>query len=220
MKLEEIKKQAENMWWWHSIDLPTDDGRIYTTKGNSGHTSVKIAETYFGIPKSLEGKTVLDVGAWDGYFSFLAESKGAIVKAIDPLQGWHKQIGTQGFDFAKKLLKSNVQYEISTIEEVSEKKEVFDVVFLFGTLYHTPDPIKQLKALFNTTKEYALIETAIAYYKVDNGTWEYKPGLNNDETNFWFPSVKGLQSTLLHVGFKKAEVISQNEHRASFRAVK
>ena len=36
------------------------------------------------IPKSLEGKTVLDIGAWDGYFSFEAERRGASrVVALD-----------------------------------------------------------------------------------------------------------------------------------------
>src|SRR5262249_61156859 len=35
------------------------------------------------IPDDLSGKTVLDIGAWDGYFSFEFERRGAHVLAID-----------------------------------------------------------------------------------------------------------------------------------------
>jgi len=40
------------------------------------------------MPADLTGKTVLDVGARDGYFSFEAERRGASrVLAIDSLEG-------------------------------------------------------------------------------------------------------------------------------------
>ena len=66
-------------FWWHSIDLGdgvTSDGR-------------KTAEQLDGEWRALElpdlrGKSVLDIGAWDGYFSFRAEEEGATrVVALD-----------------------------------------------------------------------------------------------------------------------------------------
>ncbi len=68
-----LAKAAENVgFWWHSIDL--GDGVV--TPGR------KSAELLAGEWDALElpdlrGKSVLDIGAWDGYFSFEAERHGA-----------------------------------------------------------------------------------------------------------------------------------------------
>jgi tRNA (mo5U34)-methyltransferase len=54
--------------WYHSIDL----GNGIVTPGNP--VSADMIE--HGLP-DLAGRSVLDVGAWDGYYSFLAERRGA-----------------------------------------------------------------------------------------------------------------------------------------------
>jgi tRNA (mo5U34)-methyltransferase len=54
--------------WYHSIDL----GHGIVTPGNPPDERMISA----GLPE-LEGRTVLDIGAWDGYWSFLAEKRGA-----------------------------------------------------------------------------------------------------------------------------------------------
>ncbi len=58
--------------WWHSIDL--GDGVI-----TGGHKTPEIlaAELAAMNLPSLVGKSVLDIGAWDGFFSFEAERRGA-----------------------------------------------------------------------------------------------------------------------------------------------
>lgn len=59
-------------WWWHSIAL--SDGIV-----TPGEKSVKMLEQQWQdleLP-ALEGKSVLDIGAWDGWFSFAAERAGA-----------------------------------------------------------------------------------------------------------------------------------------------
>lgn len=54
------------------------------------------------IPKDLKGKNVLDIGTLEGYFSFLAEKRGANrVLAIDNVE-------QEGFHLVKKMLKSKV----------------------------------------------------------------------------------------------------------------
>ncbi len=35
------------------------------------------------IPSALQGKRVLDIGPWDGWFSFEAERRGADVVSVD-----------------------------------------------------------------------------------------------------------------------------------------
>ncbi len=55
--------------WWHSIRLK--DGTI--TRGV--HSIEELEENYrhFALPEDLTGKRVLDMGCWDGFYSFEAE---------------------------------------------------------------------------------------------------------------------------------------------------
>ncbi len=70
----QLQEQADALSWYHSIDL----GQGVVTKGASAQE--KGAE----ILPDVAGRSVLDIGAWDGRFSFLAERAGAArVVALD-----------------------------------------------------------------------------------------------------------------------------------------
>lgn len=224
MKYNELKEAAEKIQWWHSIPLVSDEGETYVTKGYVNHCTEEIATNRFGMPESLEGKTVLDIGCWDGYFSFLAEKRNAkSVFGIDMLQGCsHKEQGTEGFEFARKVLDSKVGFEKKSLEEYAQSTDnQFDVVFYYGVLYHVENPIAELKHLSKVTKEYALIETAISQKNdIQRPFWEFLNGFDSDPTNFWYPNLMGLASTLLFVGFTKVEVIWNDGIRATVKAIK
>ncbi|MGH9129979.1 MAG: class I SAM-dependent methyltransferase [Acidimicrobiales bacterium] len=65
--------------WFHSIDL--GDGVV--TAGNKSVQVLAREVEALNLP-DLAGKSVLDIGAWDGYFSFEAERRGAArVVALD-----------------------------------------------------------------------------------------------------------------------------------------
>ncbi len=73
---DELQAKADAIEWFHTIDL----GNGVHTRGQSDPT--KIVRTDF-LPE-FAGRTVLDIGAWDGYYSFLAERQGAArVVALD-----------------------------------------------------------------------------------------------------------------------------------------
>jgi tRNA (mo5U34)-methyltransferase len=59
-------------FWWHSIDL--GDGVV--SPGRSDLPRMLSMWKAMDVP-NLKGKSVLDIGAWDGYFSFEAERRGA-----------------------------------------------------------------------------------------------------------------------------------------------
>ncbi len=65
---EELRARANALGWFHRIDL----GQGVVTNGLS-------SGPYVGPDKlpELTGKSVLDIGAWDGYYSFQAERLGA-----------------------------------------------------------------------------------------------------------------------------------------------
>jgi tRNA (mo5U34)-methyltransferase len=71
---DELQKRADQIWWFHHVDL----GRGVVTKGDAAFT---------WRPEQLptvEGRSVLDIGAWDGGYSFMAERNGASrVVALD-----------------------------------------------------------------------------------------------------------------------------------------
>jgi tRNA (mo5U34)-methyltransferase len=71
---EELQAQADAFGWYHTIDL----GHGVVTKG------ISVQETSPGVIPDVSGRSVLDVGAWDGKFSFAAEQAGASrVVALD-----------------------------------------------------------------------------------------------------------------------------------------
>jgi len=64
---DELQDQADALVWFHTIDL----GQGVVTKGLSAHRHKPDDFPDF------TGLSVLDIGAWDGYYSFLAERGGA-----------------------------------------------------------------------------------------------------------------------------------------------
>ncbi|MGH7226842.1 MAG: class I SAM-dependent methyltransferase, partial [Gemmataceae bacterium] len=58
--------------WWHSIDL----GHGVVTRGRKTADCIRAELASFRLPE-LRGKSVLDIGAWDGVYSFEAERLGA-----------------------------------------------------------------------------------------------------------------------------------------------
>ena len=114
MNVEELKNEVAKIRWWHKIDL----GNGIVTPGYD-QSSTKLKK--LKIPKDLSGKTVLDIGAWDGFFSFEAERRGAKrVLAIDSFcwsgEGW----GTKaGFNLARKALGSKVEDREMEVLDIS-----------------------------------------------------------------------------------------------------
>lgn len=200
--------------WWHKIQLP--DGTI--TPGVCGHT-VADATGRFGIPEDLHGKTVLDVGAWDGMFSFEAERRGATVTAMDAPEGrWG---GTAGFEFARAQLGSKVVFRHGNVYDLDPAVHGrFDYVFFFGVLYHLTDPVGALRRVLSVAKECCLIETAISLHPdaLDRPIWEFRHGYDNDPTNYWYPTVNGLAAVLRMLGYAEANVLWAQEGRMTVRA--
>jgi tRNA (mo5U34)-methyltransferase len=66
-------------FWWHSIDL----GEGVVTRGFKTPGILAAELEALRLP-DLRGKSVLDIGAWDGFYSFEAERRGAArVVALD-----------------------------------------------------------------------------------------------------------------------------------------
>jgi tRNA (mo5U34)-methyltransferase len=193
--LEEMRAQIDQISWWHKIALP---GGIVTPGIDLTHEKLP----FLGLPNRMDGKRVLDVGCWDGFFSFLAEQRGASeVVAIDVFK-------TRGFEFAHQALGSRVRFEQMAVYDVTPQAlGTFDLVFFFGVYYHLRNPVLALDRLSAVTRERLLIESAVGGAE-DQSTARFceEDECHNDPTVWWIPSVECLVRTARAAGFPRVEV--------------
>jgi tRNA (mo5U34)-methyltransferase len=110
----------------------------------------------------LTGKTVLDVGAGDGYFSFAAERFGASrVLAIDD-GNWGTTGGKRSFERLRKALASHVEdLEVDVLDISPETVGRFDVVLFLGMLFPMRHPLLALERVASVSRELLVVETLV-----------------------------------------------------------
>jgi tRNA (mo5U34)-methyltransferase len=158
----------------------------------------------------LRGKTVIDVGAFDGYFSFQAELLGAArVVACDHLVWlWPGCTGRANFDLVREVVSSKVEDAVVPVEDLSpDTVGMYDVTLFLGVLYHAPNMIQYLQKVKSITKELLILETLVDALEDPTPTTRYYPAnsLNNDGSNWWGPNIACVSDMLLRVGFARVE---------------
>ncbi|MBN1489214.1 MAG: DUF1698 domain-containing protein [Phycisphaerae bacterium] len=205
MTPEQARKRVAEIRWYHTMDL--GDGII-----TPGFNKTPPFMARIGLPADLTGKSVLDVGAWDGAYSFEAERRGAArVLATDHFSwsgpGW----GTKaGFEFARERLGSQVEDRDIDIPDLCvETVGTFDVVLFLGVLYHLQDPLDALRRLAAMTRERLILETVIDLWMLRRPTIAIYPGteLSNDPTNWCGPNPAAVVAMLRCVGFRRVEIV-------------
>ncbi len=89
-------------------------------------------------------KAVLDIGCWDGYWSFYAERRGArsVLATDDHSQNWSV---SEGVFLAKELLKSSVEVNNKvSVYQLESLNRKFDIIMFLGVYYHLFDPFYAL----------------------------------------------------------------------------
>jgi tRNA (mo5U34)-methyltransferase len=196
--IEEIKK----INWWHKIDF--GNGIITPGVDNSPKKLEQIQ-----LDQDLSGKTVLDIGAWDGFFSFEAERRFA--KRVLAIDGYvWKQGGKDGFNLARKTLGSKVEDQEIDVMDISPKNiGIFDYVLFLGVFYHLRHPLLALEKISSITKNKLIIETHGELLGGNRPMMVFYPGkeMNNDPTNWWGPNPSAITSMLQDVGFRRIKYI-------------
>ena len=209
-------------YWYHKIELPGcgEKGGCIVTPGWA-----PIDANAYAIPADLTGKRVLDVGAWDGYWTFEALKRGAKeVVAIDDFSDNLGKLTTEErpqwktFDLCREALGYGddvcKRQEISVYNVASLGK--FDVIFFFGTIYHLKYPQLALDTLANICTGSIHIESAICDkfspyrsglnhgYEENDVVMEFYPGseYGNNKNNWWVPSLRCLGSMVQAAGFE------------------
>ena len=204
---EELRAEVESIPWWHTIDL--GDGIITPGKDDSPRKLERLR-----LPSSLKGKTVLDIGAWDGFFSFEAEKRGAErVLAVDSYAWDGSTWGTKrGFELARRVLGSKVEdREMDVLDLSPEAVGTFDVVFFLGVLYHMRHPLLALERISSITDELLVLETVADLLSVRRPAMAIYPdgALYGDPSNWNGINPAALKAMLREVGFKRIETVQK-----------
>jgi tRNA (mo5U34)-methyltransferase len=202
------KQEFEAKGWWHSFDLP--DGR--RIEGVCSADGLRTRIEQYPIPADLRGARVLDIGAWDGWYTFEMERRGADVVAVDC---WDNP----RFHQIHSALKSRAEYRVMDVYELTPQTVgQFDIVLFMGVLYHLKHPLLALERVCALTRDLAVVDSFILRE-------EHRPGENVEnrsvmefyeteefggQTDNWCgPSLPCLMAMCRTAGFARVE------HRAS-----
>lgn len=204
-----VDEEIMTIHWVHRISLP--DGKVTPGDWDTGTAMSRLR-----LPEDLRGKTVLDVGAWDGLYSFEAERRGAKrVLATDHFcwsgTGWGSR---SGFDLAHRLLSSKVDARDIDIPDLSpESVGTFDVVLFLGVLYHLKEPLSALERVASVTDGMLILETladltfmrqpALSFHGGRSQPFALYRHWRRDPTTWFAPNEAAVVAMLEQVGFKK-----------------
>jgi len=202
-------------FWYHKIDL----GSGIVTPGWA-----PLLPAAYGVADRLDGQRVLDVGAWDGYWTFEALRRGA--REVVAIDDFSDDLGSQEvprpkwetFDIARDALgytdKEVKRLEMDVYDVHEDELGTFDTVFFFGTLYHLRYPLLALDQLSAVCTGTMYIETAICddyspYDRSGRGhgnkmVAEFYPGTEyaDNDTNWWVPTLQCVGGMMDAAGFQ------------------
>jgi SAM-dependent methyltransferase len=136
--------------WYHRIPVAGD---LHTEPGGAGYPEIwsfilrGMQETDFA------GTRVLDVACRDGLFSFEAERRGA-----REVIGIDNDLSAGATEFLIPFFRSKVRmYELNLYELTPDRFGLFDVILLFGVLYHLRYPFWGLSKVVDCLSDKGLL---------------------------------------------------------------
>jgi tRNA (mo5U34)-methyltransferase len=220
--LGDLRREMDGHFWLHTIDL-----------GNGLVTPGRVPAEVFETKKKtcldgveFKGKTVLDVGAWNGGYSIEAKRRGAArVVALDHMTWIHPQIrGRESFDFAVRVTGLDIEALELDLEIANALAGVdrFEVVLFLGVFYHLLDPIHVLQQLGRITTDTLVVETHVETFPDPRPAMVFFPTdeLSGDPSNWWGPNIACVEALLKTVGFKTISIQQYAPTRAVFHARK
>jgi len=220
---EEKRERMRALRWFHSLDL--GDGIV--TPGVKPRERLAFqSDRVFRHP--VAGQSVLDIGCWDGHFSFEARRRGgAAPRASSPpttTSGTGPAGGSRAaFELARAAIDPGVEAREIPFEEMTpETLGVFDVVLFLGVLYHMKDPLGAVERAAALARRVLVVEShvdarlapqppAMVLYPFDE--------LDGDPSNWWGPNPSCVAAMLRTCGFRTIEQDTDYRWPGSSRAL-
>ncbi len=212
-----VREGLDRTGLYHSIRLP--NGRVLEGANPLDYLEERWAS--FGLPADLHGLKALDIGPWDGYFTFELERHGAEVTAID-------YVDLDTFRKLHALTGSRAKYlQLDAYDIRRDLVGEFDIVLFLGVLYHLKHPLLALERICTVTRGFCIVDT----YAIDTEAYRagqsspipyaefYERGeLGGQLDNWCGPTVSQVQAWVRAAGFASATVLSLTATTVRVRA--
>ena len=191
MNIAEAEKIVRGRHWHHDFE-------IYPGVHTNGSYSPSFMIEKLDLPNDLSGKTVLDIGASDGFYSLECARRGARVTAVD-----YRHKSSSGFSAMETLNNVKIEHIQSNIYDIPDSIGKFDIVLCLGVIYHLPDIPKALWKLAGFCKGRLMLESYVESFDTDLPMARYyeADSLRGDLTNFWAPNFQCMQAMMRDCGF-------------------
>ncbi len=202
-----LRAAAEEEGWYHTIELAPG----VVTHGMFDHRPYV---DRYGLPESLEGLRVLDVGTFEGFWAYELERRGAEVVALDvpriqmldwPPRQRPAEDGPRGdrFRIAAEAKGSKVRWVGRSIYETTpdDLDGTFDLVFCGSVLIHLRDPALALERMAGLCHGRLIFadEYSRRLEWIPRGNFaEWKSGTH---MTWWRPTTKTWMSMIHLAGF-------------------
>jgi tRNA (mo5U34)-methyltransferase len=199
---ESLADELATRSWFHTFDF----GDGLRTSGRDA-TETKLAA--LELP-DLTGRSVIDIGAYDGYFSFECERRGAsrVVANDHWAWTWPGEDARRNFDLVATVLDSQVEPLAVPVEDLNGTEHgTYDVTLFLGVLYHAPDMLGYLATARSLTSDMLVLETLVDALDIDRpAAICYPPGaIPGDDSNHWGPNPGCVEAMLERAGFSRVE---------------
>jgi len=203
-KANPVKAGLDETGLYHSFELP--NGRRVPGAMSLEWERERLRS--FRIPDDLTGKRVLDIGPWDGFYTFEMERRGAEVTAID-------YVDLDTFRALHRAFRSRATYLRMDLYDLDVAKiGTFDIVLCLGVLYHLKHPLLGLERLCALTRDVCIVDSFVS----DGDQWLngerqviphaefYEHGeLAGQLDNWCGPTVANVEAWVRTAGFASAE---------------
>ncbi|MEK6273880.1 MAG: DUF1698 domain-containing protein [Actinomycetota bacterium] len=180
-ELSDVQAEIDAVAWYHEFDF--GDGLVArsTSPDVAAHRRIwQFIEDGLATV-DFRGKSVLDIGCWDGYWSFHAERQGAasILAVDDVTQNWATG---EGLRLAKRVLSSRAEIkQDQSVYELAQLGRTFDVILCLGVYYHLLDPFYALAQIRHCCRPGTLVvfegDIGVGANEVLYGFGEARPSL-------------------------------------------
>ena len=193
------------------------------------HVDVEPSEFFdeIGIPQDISGLRALDVGAWDGVYTFEFAKRGAKATALD-IQDPDVTI----FNVARRTLNAQVNYIRGSVYDLAEKTHgKYNIVLFAGVYYHLKNPVLAFQRIREVLEDdgWLYIEGATCSRYLARQLASSVPGASFESlmrlvdrmpislfdhdhqiypnwSNWWFPTTSCLHGMLSDSGFFDIEL--------------